>query len=168
MVSSDQTATWNLFISYGGSLLETGAASRALAAVVAGLAVHHLLLRKGEWHLKAPTIIETWLCSFPVLYSLEAFWGAGSNMGNAINALYLITIFTLSLLTSIASYRVFFHKLKSFPGPRLAAISKLWHSANCVGAKNHLLLEQMRKQYGDFVRTGCYPSSKRATPRAAH
>ncbi|CAF3496926.1 unnamed protein product [Fusarium graminearum] len=146
--------TWDLFNSCNGSRFETGEASRELIALVAGFAAHHLLLRKGEWHLKAPTIIETWLCSFPVLYGIEARWGAGSNMKIAINALYFLSIFTLSLLTSIVLYRVFFHKLKSFPGPKLAAISKLWHSANCVGAKNHLLLEQMRKQYGDFVRTG--------------
>ncbi|CAG7561111.1 unnamed protein product [Fusarium equiseti] len=152
---SNYTATFNLLSSHDGWLFETEAASRALTAVVAGFAVHHLLLRKGEWHLKAPLIIETWLCSLPVLYSLEALWGPGNNMGNAINVLYFISIFTLSLLTSIVLYRVFFHKLKNFPGPRLAAVSKLWHSANCVGAKNHLFLEQMRKQYRDFVRTGC-------------
>ncbi|KAJ4022881.1 hypothetical protein NW752_003336, partial [Fusarium irregulare] len=153
MVSSNQTTTWDLSSSYDGLLFETQVTSRALTAVVAGLAVHHLLLRKGEWHLKAPTIIETWMLSFSVLYSLEAMCGSGSTLGNAINGLYFMSAFTLSLLTSIVVYRVFFHKLKSFPGPRLAAISKLWHSVNCVGAKNHLLLEQMRKQYGDFVRT---------------
>lgn len=167
MVSSNQTITWNLSKSYDGLLFETPVTSRALTAVVAGLAVHHLILRKGEWHLKAPTIIETWLCSFPVLYGLEALWGAESSFGNATNALYFMLIFTLSLLFSIVVYRVFFHKLKGFPGPRLAAISKLWHSANCVGAKNHLLLEQMRKQYGDFVRTGCYRFPMGAIPADA-
>lgn len=158
MVSSNQTNIWDLFPSYDGLVFETGVGSRALTAVVAGLAVHHLILRKGEWHLKGPTIIETWLFSFPVLYSLEALFGAGSISGNAINALFFMSIFTSALLTSIVIYRVFFHKLKNFPGPKLAAMSKLWHSANCIGAKNHLLLEQMRQQYGDFVRTGCYPS----------
>ena len=162
MVLSNQTTTWNLFTSYDGLLFETGASSRALTAIVAGFAVHHLILRKGEWHLKAPTSIETWLCSFPVLFGLGVLWGAGPNIGNTMNLMYFMLIFTLSLLTSIALYRVFFHRLKSFPGPRLAAVSKLWHTANCIGAKNHLLLEQMRERYGDFVRTGCYPSSIRA------
>ena len=143
---------------YNGSLFETRTSSQAITAVVAGFAVHHVLLRKGEWHLKAPAIMETWLCAFPFLYCLEALWGAEQNTGKAMNAMYFMSIFTLSLLISIALYRVFFHRLKSFPGPRLAAVSKLWHSANCVGAKNHLLLEQMRKEYGDFVRTGCCPS----------
>jgi hypothetical protein len=165
MMPSNHTTTSNLFRSYDELLFETGTASRALTAVIGGLALHHLLLRKGEWHLKAPLIIEIWLCSFPVLYSLETLWGVGSNMENAINSAYSVSIFTLSLLTSIVLYRLFFHKLKSFPGPTLAAISKLWHSANCIGAKNHLLLEQMRKQYGDFVRTGCYPSTMSARPR---
>lgn len=168
MMPYNYTTTSTLFRSYDELLSKPGEASSALTAVVAGFAVHHQLLRKGEWHLKAPTIIETWLCSFPVLYSLEALWGTGSNMGSAINAVYFMSIFALSLLTSIIVYRVFFHKLKSFPGPRLAAISKLWHSANCVGAKNHLLLERMRKQYGDFVRTGYYPSSIRANATDAH
>ena len=155
MVSSNQTTSWDLFTFYDGLAFETGVGCRALTAVVAGLAVHHLLLRKGEWHLKAPIIIETWLLSFPVLYSLEAMCGSESTLGNVMNALYLMSIFALSILISIIVYRVFFHRLRGFPGPRLAAISKLWHSANCVGARNHLLLEQMRKKYGDFVRTGC-------------
>ncbi|RBR07250.1 uncharacterized protein FIESC28_10749 [Fusarium coffeatum] len=79
MVSFDQTTAWNLFSSYNGSIFETAATSRALTAVVAGLAVHHLILRKGEWHLKAPIIIETWLCFFPVLYeTLVKIDGPGS------------------------------------------------------------------------------------------
>ena len=139
MVSSNQTTSWDLFTFYDSLAFETGVGSRALIAAIAGIAVHHLLLRRGEWHLKAPTIIETWLLSFPVLYSLEAMCGSRSTFGNAINALYLMSIFALSIFISIIVYWVFFHRLRGFPGPRLAAISKLWHSAHCVGAIHSLL-----------------------------
>ncbi|PVI04480.1 cytochrome P450 [Periconia macrospinosa] len=61
-----------------------------------------------------------------------------------------------SLFSSIGVYRVFFHKLRSFPGPYLARVSKLWHVWKCVKSRsrNHLILDDLYKQYGDFVRTG--------------
>lgn len=62
--------------------------------------------------------------------------------------------FTVALFSSMAIYRIFFHRTRHFPGPRLAAVSKLWHMYHCLNGQNHLLLEKLHRQYGDFVRTG--------------
>ncbi|KAH7311563.1 benzoate 4-monooxygenase cytochrome P450 [Stachybotrys elegans] len=58
------------------------------------------------------------------------------------------------LFCSILTYRLFFYPLCQFPGPRLAAVSKLWHVWKCRSSLGHLVLEEWRQQYGPFVRTG--------------
>ncbi|OQE89490.1 hypothetical protein PENNAL_c0014G05119 [Penicillium nalgiovense] len=51
-------------------------------------------------------------------------------------------------------YRLIFHRLKYFPGPKLAAVSKLWHVWKCRDSRGHLVLEAWHEKYGEFVRTG--------------
>ncbi|MCJ1320172.1 hypothetical protein MMC15_005510 [Xylographa vitiligo] len=51
-------------------------------------------------------------------------------------------------------YRVFFHRLHSFPGPGLAKVSKFWNVAKTIDSSNYRLLDSLHRQYGDFVRTG--------------
>ena len=59
-----------------------------------------------------------------------------------------------SLVLSTLIYRVYFHPLKSFPGSRLASLSKLyeafinWHGGNGPAVRD------LHRQHGDFIRTG--------------
>ncbi len=59
-----------------------------------------------------------------------------------------------SLFFSIVVYRVFFHRTRHFPGPKLAAVSKFYHTLHATDSRQHLFLDRLHKQYGDFVRTG--------------
>ncbi|KAJ5931968.1 hypothetical protein N7516_006457 [Penicillium verrucosum] len=47
-----------------------------------------------------------------------------------------------------------FHRLKHFPGPKLAAVTKLWHVWKCRDSRGHLVLQEWYEKYGEFVRTG--------------
>ncbi|OKO95665.1 Tryprostatin B 6-hydroxylase [Penicillium subrubescens] len=58
------------------------------------------------------------------------------------------------MFTSITIYRLFFHRIGHFPGPRAAAVSKLWSVYKCRDSRNHLFLDGLHKKYGNFVRTG--------------
>jgi hypothetical protein len=63
--------------------------------------------------------------------------------------------FNSALLTSIAVYRLAFHRCRSFLGPIGAKISKFY--AARLAMKNvqyYKELAKMHEQYGDFVRTG--------------
>ncbi|KAK7718873.1 hypothetical protein SLS57_005983 [Botryosphaeria dothidea] len=65
------------------------------------------------------------------------------------------TSFALTLTTSILIYRAFFHRLRKFPGPFAARLTKLWSVYN--SSKNlqyHFVLDDVHKKYGDVVRTG--------------
>lgn len=62
--------------------------------------------------------------------------------------------YVVGLFGSIGVYRTFFHRLRHFPGPRGAALSKLWQVWKCRDSNNHLILDDLYKRYGPFVRTG--------------
>ncbi|PYI07015.1 putative cytochrome P450 [Aspergillus sclerotiicarbonarius CBS 121057] len=63
--------------------------------------------------------------------------------------------FNTGLATSMFVYRAFFHRLKTFPGPFVARVSKLY--AFTLQWKSWQYFEDqvaMKRKYGDFVRTG--------------
>lgn len=127
--------------------------SKLLFASIVGLLAHQLVFIRGEWHLLAPTIFSTHIILALLLIGANLQF-TGSTNGGTADALALIACYLMSLFTSIAIYRIYFHQLRHFPGPRLAALSKLWHVWQCRDSRNHLVLEKLHQEYGSFVRTG--------------
>jgi hypothetical protein len=126
----------------------------AIVASAFGFLVHHGLFIKGEWHLQAPTILACHMLIFPVVLSLEVLGGGKEFHQGCLRSLVISTVYIASLLLSIATYRIFFHRLGKFSGPRLAALSKLWHVWECRDSRGHLVLNDCHEKYGTFVRTG--------------
>ena len=125
--------------------------SKLWAAIAAGTASHSLFFIRGEYHLKAPTLLLIYLAS----YVLVVFNESKDGFQLAIqNATLIINSYVFALFTSMVIYRTMFHPLHAFPGPVLARVSKLWHVYMVRGSQNHLVLERMREKYGTFVRTG--------------
>ncbi|KAF3044325.1 hypothetical protein E8E12_007952 [Didymella heteroderae] len=65
------------------------------------------------------------------------------------------TCFNITTLSSIAIYRLFFHRCRNFPGPLPAKISRFY--AAYLSAKDvqyYKELAKVHEKYGDFVRTG--------------
>ena len=127
--------------------------SEHISASVLGLLAHQLVFIRGEWHLLAPTLVSLHFMLATLLIIAEVKLN-GSVASGSVNALGLITCYSVTLFTSIATYRIYFHRLRHFPGPRFAAVSKLWHVWQCRDSRNHLVLESLHQQYGSFVRTG--------------
>lgn len=70
-------------------------------------------------------------------------------------ALLVGVSFNTGLTLSIAVYRLFFHRLRSFPGPLGARLSRFYTVK--LAAKNvqyNVEVAKMHKKYGDFIRTG--------------
>ncbi|MCJ1355069.1 MAG: hypothetical protein MMC33_005060 [Icmadophila ericetorum] len=109
-----------------------------------GIASHLLYFIHGEHHMQAPIIFK-----FYALVTVAICF-----MGHTLTLLLLYLTYFLGLFTSIISYRVFFHRLKQFPGPPLAKISKFWHVGRVLQKDNYVLLEEFRIKYGNYVRTG--------------
>ncbi|EAW15346.1 cytochrome P450 [Aspergillus clavatus NRRL 1] len=107
-----------------------------------GLGMHHGLFIHGEWHIQAPLIVLYHFTCFSVLLMTIS------------HAEWLIGGYLLSLYTSIAVYRLFYHRLNSFSGPVLARTTKLWHVWKARHRQNHLVLLDLYQRYGEVVRTG--------------
>ena len=126
----------------------------ALLEAIAGVASHLLYFTHGEHHMKAPLLFYSYSClTFAVfIYELQTndhvFYRAVKNTTVHVYA-YIIPLFT-----SIVIYRAYFHRLRSFPGPFLAGVSKLWHMYQVRYSRNHQLMLELHKEYGSFVRTG--------------
>lgn len=76
------------------------------------------------------------------LYALTTAWFAG-------------LCFNVGLVISIGVYRLLFHRLRRFPGPWGARLSRFYAvRLASKGLQYHLELQKLHEQYGDFVRTG--------------
>jgi hypothetical protein len=128
--------------------------SHLLLATLLGVLVHHGVFIRGEWHLRAPAVIVVHMVIAALYWGAET-WRHPERMYGALGTMTgLLSCYMIGMFSSMTVYRLFFHRLGHFPGPRLAAVTKLWHVFQCRDSRNHLVLESLRKQYGDFVRTG--------------
>lgn len=123
-----------------------------LSAFLLGILAHRLIFKHGEWHLQATTVMKIHC----LIWTLIAL--AQSTYMTPLEALQtsslLVLAYATGLFGSMTIYRTLLHSLREYPGPFLARITKLWHVVHCLDSKNYLLMEELHKKYGDFVRTG--------------
>lgn len=122
---------------------------------LAGIAVHQAIFIRNDWHLQAPSIALVHLL-LSLCYPLYQAYHARDIdlLPLGLQTLGYGSAYLVGLLCSMLTYRLFLHPLCKFPGPRLAAASKLWHVWKCRSSLGHLVLEDWHQQYGPFVRTG--------------
>lgn len=120
----------------------------------AGSAFHWAFFIRGEHHLQAGSLLYLFLLVTLSVCSTDLFLRGALPFQASPHATTLFLTFLFGLFSSIMIYRLQFHRLKNFPGPWWAKVSKLWHLYHVLDAKQYLLLEDMRRKYGDIVRTG--------------
>ncbi|KAF1831503.1 cytochrome P450 monooxygenase-like protein, partial [Decorospora gaudefroyi] len=125
--------------------------SHVCAASALGISLHLLVFIHGEWHLKVVPIFFGHLLAFALVHLLRLHDGGGSTWTASVR---VIGAYLAGLFGSMVVYRVFFHRIRHFPGPRLAAVTKLWHVWQARHSENYLVMRRMYEQYGEFVRTG--------------
>ncbi|KAF5483981.1 Cytochrome P450 monooxygenase BOA3 [Colletotrichum fructicola] len=62
------------------------------------------------------------------------------------------TIAVASYFLVICIYRLVFHPLAKFPGPKLAAISDLWYALAWTSGRHPFIMEKTHLKYGEVVR----------------
>ncbi|KAJ2988814.1 hypothetical protein NUW58_g3778 [Xylaria curta] len=124
-----------------------------ILAAAAGVVVHHGIFRHGEWHLHGPHIIASHLtlCGATLYYLSRFDDGLATILGRVV---VLGVAYLAGLFSSMVVYRLYFHRLSSFRGPRLAPVTKLWHVWHVRDSTNFLFQEEIYKKYGSIVRTG--------------
>lgn len=131
------------------------------SSAAAGVVVHNGLFIRGTWHLRAPSVVIAHIAlGFALWFFVPDDSANKHSWEHLATCASMYGCYLAALFTSMTIYRLYFHRLRHFPGPRLAAISKLWHVAHCLGARNYLVLDELRKKYGPFVRTGEAPSAR--------
>lgn len=73
-----------------------------------------------------------------------------------VSATLIAAAFWVPLWTHIICYRVFWHPLRSFPGPFGARVSKWWTVKKVWDTNWHYMKfqQQLQQEFGDYVRTG--------------
>ncbi|KAI1824129.1 cytochrome P450 [Xylaria intraflava] len=132
-------------------LISGAISSNALVCLgISGILSHRLHFIHGEHHLKGPQYLAAW-----VFATLATICFLYINQYGILQPLILINFaFFGPFFSSIVIYRLFQHPLKGFRGPKLAAVSKLWHLAHVFRTQNYLFLDGLVKKYGKVVRTG--------------
>nr|A0A2Z6FZ20.1 RecName: Full=Cytochrome P450 monooxygenase btcC; AltName: Full=Betaestacins biosynthesis cluster protein C [Neocamarosporium betae]BBE36500.1 putative cytochrome P450 [Neocamarosporium betae] len=64
--------------------------------------------------------------------------------------IFVVSFFPL--LMGIAVYRLLWHPLASFKGPKLAAVTDWWFCKKWLNGRYHQTLEKLQLQYGDVIR----------------
>jgi hypothetical protein len=115
--------------------------------------MHRLVFIYGEWHLEVPRIVfahfvaQTLLVTYFILH--------GYDCASLVSSTSIIsTFYIIGLFSSIVFYRLFCHGLCRFPGPKLAAATKLWHVWQSRNSTNFLVMQNVHERYGELVRTG--------------
>jgi hypothetical protein len=126
-------------------------------AFLLGVLAHRLIFAYGEWHLQATTVLKVHFLMWTLIVLAQSSYMISLTALRTSSLLALA--YTTGLFGSMTIYRILFHSLREYPGPFLARVTKLWHTMHCLDSKNHLLMERLRRKYGDFVRTGMKGSS---------
>ena len=125
-----------------------------LLGAAAGLVSHWGLFIRGEHHENVPIILISALTTSIAVTALQARIFLVPILEALRNTTLLSIAYHVALFSSIITYRLCLHPLRSFPGPPSLRISKIFHVFYNRNLKNFLLLDELREQYGDFVRTG--------------
>ena len=125
-----------------------------LLAGTAGVLSHLCFFIRGEHHVQAPAIVRTYMVLATTIFFLQLKAYNYEMRDAAIANSLILTAYAGSLFSSMITYRLFFHRLRKFPGPIMARISKLYHFWNIRHYDQYLFLEKLHQQYGDLVRTG--------------
>lgn len=126
----------------------------AITFTVLGVAFHSSI-RKIEIDYRLWNLFAVYLLVWMTLVAIYVKLFALSWLSALATAWFAGLCFNVSLVASIGAYRLFFHRVRNFPGPWGAKLSRLY--AVTLASKNlqyHLELQNLHKKYGDFVRTG--------------
>lgn len=130
--------------------------SPELVSFLAGVSLHQSLLRHGEWNLYGPAFLATaigswWMLFFALILTRHATGAA------FVAALRIEWSGIAGIFLSMSAYRLFFHRLRAFPGPLGSKVTSWWAST-LHGPQWHFYesMQGLHEQYGDYVRVGMH------------
>lgn len=147
------------------AVLDVSLVRTAISGAPMGVLLHITILRVVE--------IESFLFQFLGLLSistvafLTAYLASGFPIADTIKRMFLLNNgFYVALFCSIVAYRVCYNRLRYFPGPVGAKVSR-FYTASIASKKIQYYKEadKLHQKYGDFVRTGMLLLQKRGVSK---
>lgn len=120
----------------------------------AGILAHLTYFKNGEHDRYAPTYIKAGFSTFLALVCAQKFLFSLSWATSLWQSSTLIEVFLGGIYASLLTYRLRFHPLNCFPGPRGARISDLWLTTKLGKCDMHEKTMELYNKYGPFVRIG--------------
>ena len=128
-------------------------------AFALGIVVHNLLLKYIELDIYLPHLFAFSILTKSALTYAHIHYENVSVVESILKVSAETVCFTVGVFLSMVVYRLFFHRIRKFPGPFGARVSRLYSMR--LAAKKvqyHLELAKLHEQYGDFIRTGMFQS----------
>jgi hypothetical protein len=129
------------------------------AAFALGIVAHNLLFKYIELDIYLPHFFAISILTKSALTYAHIHFENVSVIESILKVSAETACFTVGVFLSMVIYRLFFHRIRRFPGPFWAKVSKIY--AMRLAAKNvqyNVELEKLHEQYGDFIRTGIFQS----------
>ncbi|KAI0135899.1 cytochrome P450 [Daldinia grandis] len=141
--------------SYGLGLWDQGRLSSVAAlGMPLGVLFHLTIAQMGDTESFMYTLIAAISLFMLGIFSISMFLGS-SLLGAFTGLCILATSFNTGLFSSIIIYRLFFHRLRRFPGPLDLKISRFFSALRVAKeAKYQNEIAKMHEEYGDFIRIG--------------
>jgi hypothetical protein len=120
------------------------------AATISGLLLH-VVYNRHEPQVKA---FFANFIGLVLLWAIFIEYLSSSYLKAAVQSLLFLSVHLAVLGLSIASYRLFFHPLRKFPGPLGAKLTKWVDFYHTAPGKRHEWIPALHEQYGHIVRIG--------------
>jgi hypothetical protein len=124
-------------------------------AIIAGVLTHQVIFIRGEWEKYTPLVAKIYGVVELLLsaYLLNLVFRDNEFYKPMEIHFTLFTGYLVGIFGSICTYRLFFHRLRDFPGPLGAKVSGFWSIIVSVPSfKFHQRVQELHKKHGDFVR----------------
>lgn len=145
---------------YFNLALQSSWQGAAGASALAGIMSHHLVFQRYEVDSAGWQIVFTYVSSLTLIFVCYAYITGYGILGALLRTLLIANAYNFSLTASILVYRAFFHRLRRFPGPFQARLSRFYAFYKVLKTvKGCEDVRTMHKQYGDFVRIGMSPNT---------
>jgi tryprostatin B 6-hydroxylase len=126
----------------------------AVVAAAFGVLSHLTYFIHGEHLTNIPKILPAVLFSQCTTVFFLNFFGRFPALAAVRLVLYATWAYLLGLWTSMIIYRIFFHPLRSWPGPFMARITQFHRVYSVRKLDQFRYLQELHQKYGDFVRVG--------------
>lgn len=139
-------------MAYYISLQKETLTSQCMCAAVFGISSHLLYYIRGRRDRQALSIIIYHILLGSASLGIQI---SNSNITSGfLRHVFVSASYLTALFASTTFYRLFFHRLRYYPGPLAAKITNLYAPFLNKDGKMHEERLRLFKEYGDFVRIG--------------